>query len=179
MQHHCIKLVCMAVVQKKKPLLKIMQKKARKQFTEDKQTKDMDYWNHVLWSEETTINLFKCGSNQVRSTKTSVSCLQSSMVVGSVMFWDCMSAGGTEATVIEGTMNANMYCDILKQSMIPSPLETGAAGQYFNMITTTALLKKLRVSDGTAKHVSRPNPSEYLWGILKRKVEVKTLTAVC
>ncbi len=31
----------------------IMHKKARKQFAEDKQTKDMDYWN-----DETKINLF-------------------------------------------------------------------------------------------------------------------------
>ncbi len=38
-----------------KPLLKIMYKNARKQFAEDKQTKDMDYWNHVLWSDETKI----------------------------------------------------------------------------------------------------------------------------
>ncbi len=56
--------------------------------TEDKQTKDMDYWNHVLCSDETKINLFGsdgvnvCDSKQVGSTKTSVSCLQSSMVVG-------------------------------------------------------------------------------------------------
>ncbi len=33
-------------------------KKACKQFAEDKQTKDMDYWNHDLWSNETKINLF-------------------------------------------------------------------------------------------------------------------------
>lgn len=26
--------------------------KARKQFAEDKQSKNMDYWNHVLWSQE-------------------------------------------------------------------------------------------------------------------------------
>ncbi len=41
-----------------------------------------------MWSDETKINVFGsdgvnvCGGNQVRSTKTSVSCLQSSMVVG-------------------------------------------------------------------------------------------------
>ncbi len=61
---------------------------SRKQFAEDKQTKDMDYWNHVLWYDETKITYLVqtvssvCGGNQVRSTKTSVSCLQSSMVVG-------------------------------------------------------------------------------------------------
>ncbi len=34
------------------------------QFAEDKQTKDMDYWNNVLWSDETKINLF--GSDGVK-----------------------------------------------------------------------------------------------------------------
>ncbi len=42
----------------------MMHKKARKQFAEDKQTKDMDYWNHVLGSDETKINLF--GSDGVK-----------------------------------------------------------------------------------------------------------------
>ncbi len=32
------------------PLLKMMHKKAHKEFAEDKQTEDMDYWNQVLWS---------------------------------------------------------------------------------------------------------------------------------
>ncbi len=31
----------------------MMHKKACKQFAEDKKTKDMGYWNHVLWSDET------------------------------------------------------------------------------------------------------------------------------
>ncbi len=43
---------------RKKPLLKMMHKKARKQFAENNQTKDMGYWNHVLWSDGTKINLF-------------------------------------------------------------------------------------------------------------------------
>ncbi len=43
---------------RRNPLLMMMHKKARKQFAEYKQTNDMDYWNHVLWSDETKINLF-------------------------------------------------------------------------------------------------------------------------
>ncbi len=43
---------------RRKPLLKIIHKKARKQFAEDKQTKNVDYCNHVLWSDETKIHLF-------------------------------------------------------------------------------------------------------------------------
>ncbi len=94
-----------------------------------------------------------CVGNQVRSTKTSVSCLQSSMVVGRVIVWGCMSAAGTgELQFIEGTMNTNMYCDILKQSMIPSLQRLGrrAVFQWDNdpkhtSKMTTALLKKLRL----------------------------------
>ncbi len=69
------------------------------------------------------------------------------------MLWGCMSAAGTgELQFIEGSMNANMYCDILKRSMIPSLRRLGhrAVFQHDNdpkhtSKTTTALLKKLRV----------------------------------
>ncbi len=128
----------------------MMHKKARKQFAEDKQTKDMDYWNHVLWSDETKINLF--GSDGVKRVwRQPGEELKDSG--GSVMVWDCMSAAGIgELQFIEGTMNDNMYCDILKQSMIPSLRRLGrrAVFQHDNdpkhtSKMTTALLKKLRV----------------------------------
>ncbi len=69
------------------------------------------------------------------------------------MVWGCMSAAGTgELQLIEGTMIAIMYCDILKQSMIPSLQRLGrmAVFQHDNdpkhtSKTTTALLNKLRV----------------------------------
>ena len=41
--------------------MKTIYKKACKQFAEDMLTKHMDYWSHVLWSDEMKINLF--GSN--------------------------------------------------------------------------------------------------------------------
>ena len=46
---------------RRKPHLKMIHKKARKQFAEDMSTKHIDYWNHALWSDEMKINLF--GSN--------------------------------------------------------------------------------------------------------------------
>ena len=92
-----------------------MHKKACKQFAEDKQTKDMDYWNHVLWSDETKINLF--GSDSVKRVwrqpgeEYKDKCVLPTVKHGggSVMVWGCMSATGTgELQFIEGTMNANM-----------------------------------------------------------------------
>ncbi len=67
---------------RRKHLLKMMHKKARKQFVEDKQKKDMDYWNlpcglmRPILTYLVQMESGVCGSNQVRSTKTSVSCLQ-------------------------------------------------------------------------------------------------------
>jgi len=63
-----------------------------------------------------------------------------------------MSADAGEIQFIEGTMDANMYCDILKRSMIPSLRRLGrrAVFKYDNdpkhtSQITTALLKKLRI----------------------------------
>ncbi len=71
---------------RRKPLLKLAHKKACKQFAENNLAKSMNYWNHVLWSDESKVNMAQmvssmCGDALVRSTKTIVPCLQSSMVV--------------------------------------------------------------------------------------------------
>ncbi len=131
----------------------MMHRKACKQFAEDKQTKDMDYWNHVLWSDETKINLF--GSVGVKRVWWQPGKAYKDKCVlpnvkhggGRVMIWGCMSTAGTgELQFIVGTMNANMYCDILNQSMIPSLRRLGHRAVF---------------QQGKSN----------LWGILKRKVE--------
>ncbi len=65
---------------------------------------------------------------------------------GSVMVWGCMSAAGTgELQFIEGTMNANMYCDILKQRLGRRAVFQHDNDPKHTSKTTTALLKKQRV----------------------------------
>ncbi len=49
---------------RRKPLLKLAHKKVCKQFAEDDLSKSMNYWNRILWSDETKINLF--GSDGVQ-----------------------------------------------------------------------------------------------------------------
>ncbi len=171
----------------------MIHKKACKQFAEDKQTKNMGYWNHVLWSDETKINIF--GSDGVKCVwrqpgeEYKYKCVLPTVKHGGgrVMVWGGMSAAGTgEIQFIEGIMNANMYCDILKQSRIPSLRRLGrrAVFQHDNdpkhtFKTTTALLKKLRVKvmDWPVMSLTL-NPIEHLWGILKWKVEERKVSNI-
>ncbi len=148
-----------------------MHKKACKQFGEDKQAKDMDYWNHVLWSDETKINLF--GSDGVKRVwrqpgeeyKDKCVLLTVKHGGGSVMVWGCMSAAGTgELQFIEGTMNANMYCDTLKQSMIPSLRRLGRRA-VFQHENNYCLAKE---AEGKGN----------LWGMLKWKVEERKVSNI-
>ncbi len=141
-----------------------MHKKARKPFGKDKQTKDMDYWNHVLWSDETKINLF--GSDGVKRVWRQPGEEYKDKYVlptvkhngGSVMVWVISAAGPGELQFIEGTMNATMYCDILKQSMIPSLRRLGRRAVFQHDNDHCLAKESEGKGDGLAKHVSWPKP---------------------
>ncbi len=134
-----------------------MHKKARKKFAEHKQTKDMDYWSHVLWSDETKINLFS--SDGIKSVwrqpgeEYKDKCVLPTVKNGggSVTVWGCIRAVCTgELQFIVGTnMNANMYCDILKQIMIPSLWRLGrrAVFQHDNDPKHTSKTLRVKVMD--------------------------------
>uniref|UniRef100_A0A1A7Z9K0 Tc1-like transposase DDE domain-containing protein n=4 Tax=Nothobranchius TaxID=28779 RepID=A0A1A7Z9K0_NOTFU len=162
------------------PHLASSQKKAisKDDAQEDKQTQDMEYWNHILWSDETEMNVLVqvvssvCGSNQVRSTKTDVSCLLSSTVVG--VSWigaaRVLPALGNYSSLKEPWMPT---CTVFEpqQSMTASLCSLGhrALFQHDNdpkhtSKATTALLTTLRVKvldwPSTSPDLS---PIQHLW----------------
>ncbi len=108
---------------RRKPRLKLAHKKACKQFAEDNLA-SMNYWNHVLWSDESKVNWFDSDGVQHvwrhPGGDYQENCALPTVMHGggSIMIWGCMTtAGAGELRFIEGNMDSNMYCDILKQKM--------------------------------------------------------------
>ncbi len=111
---------------RRKPLLKLAHKKVCKLFSEHNLAKSMNYWNHVLRSDESMVNLFDSDGVQHVWQRPGEEyqeyCALSTVMHGGgiIMGWGCMNTAGTgELRFIEGNMDSNMYFDILKQKMMP------------------------------------------------------------
>ncbi len=176
----------------RKPLLKLAHKKARKQLAEDNLSKSMNYWNHVLWSDETQINLLGSDGVQHVWQRTGEEYQENCVLPtvkhggGRIMAWGCTSAAGTgELRFIEGNMDYNMYCAILKQNIRNSLQKLGrtAVFQHNNdpKHTTkiqTALLMKLKVMEWLSMSAVMSSMPRRIKAVLDNNYIIDTLDTV-
>ncbi len=155
---------------KGKPLLKLAYKKACKEFAEDNLAKSMNDWNHVLWSEESKVNLFDSDGVQHVWRRPGEEYQENCALPtvkhggGSIMVLSCMNTAGSGS------------CGSLRETWIPTctvtfwsrrwcpPFRNCAERQFSNIITTPNTPSRWHClaaegeDDGVAKYISTPEP---------------------
>ncbi len=177
-------------VAKKKPFINNKNKKKRLAFARDHIGKSPEYWNQVLWSDESKFNIFGSDGRIMvwrrpgEAFKTE--CLRATVKHGggSVMVWGCMAANGVgNIEFIDGIMVKEVYEGILDRNLLSSAAKLGFNSakrkfifQHDNDPKHTAGLIKQFFTKKRIKKLDWPpyspdlNPIEHLWSEIERKI---------
>lgn len=187
---------------RKVPLLKKKHLEARKKFATDMLKKEDAYFNKVLWSDETKIELFGNNYNTKvwRSPGTAYNRNNTLPTVkhggGNIMIWGCFSSAGPgDLHIIKDTMNSRKYCEILENHLCSSARRLRLGRRWVfqqdndpkhTSKLTTEWFKSHRINVLEWPSQSPDlNPIENLWKHLKIKVgergpsNIKELEEIC
>ncbi|KAL0188386.1 hypothetical protein M9458_015485, partial [Cirrhinus mrigala] len=109
------------------PLLSQRHKKARLEFEKTYVTKPQSFWENVLWTDETKVELFGKAHHGTVCRKRNEAFKEKNTVPtvkhggGSKMFWGCFAASGTGCLdCVNGIMKSDDYQRILGHSIVAS-----------------------------------------------------------
>ena len=172
---------------RKVPLLKTKHVQDRLKFVETYKKRCMQFWEKVIWSDETKVKLF--GRNTATSVwqKNGTAFKKQNTIPtvkfrgGSIMIRGCFSSKGTgELQVILGRKNGSMYREILEKNLQKSATSLGHGRnfvlQHDNDPKHTTKLTKEWFGNNSISSLNWPsqppdlNSIENLWNTLKVKI---------
>lgn len=114
------------------PLLTKRHKKARMEFAKMYLSKPQSFWENVLWTDETKVELFGKAYHSTVYRKKNEAYKEKNTVPtvkhggGSMMFWGCFAASGTGCLdSVQGVMKSEDYQNVLGRNVGPSVRQLG------------------------------------------------------
>lgn len=165
----------------------------RLQFAKTYQNAPPEFWNKVIFTDESKFNIFKSdGKCLVWRKKNSELdkkniCASVKGGGGSVLVWGCMSAVGVGTLhFIDGIMDHRMYIDILKTNLPLSVAKMGLNGDYIFMQDNDPKHKawntRMWLLYNTPKQLETPpqspdiNPIEHIWDYLDKQIRTRHIS---
>lgn len=162
-------------------------RKKRLLFANNNVTTPMEYWNRVIFTDESKFNIFgsdgHCTVWRKKNTELNPENLRPTVKHGggSVTVWGCMSAAGVGTLqFIDGIMNHRVYIDILKCNLLFSAEKMGIKDNFVFMQDNdpkhTAYNTRMWILNNTPAYLKTPpqspdiNPIEHLWDYLDRQI---------
>lgn len=181
-------------IARKKPLISKVNQKKRIEFAKTYLNKPTEFWNSVLFTDESKFNIFQ-SDGRARVWRKPNCELEGNNIIktvkhggGGVMVWGCMSAAGVGSLVfIDGTMDKTVYLNILKENLKHSVQKLGLGNNFYfqqdNDPKHTAHDVRMWIIYNVPHILPTPpqspdmNPIEHLWDELGRRVANHTISS--